>query len=67
MAGRKSQENDKQNAPSTVKHESSASNAKDIGADKTLDTKKEMRNASTHRRGHGGSDGGADQERGSNH
>ena len=67
MAGRKPQEDKrKQNDPSTVKHESSASNAQDLGLDKTLDTKKEMRKASTHRRGHGGSDG-ADQERGSNH
>jgi len=67
MADRKSQGKQKeQNDPSTVKHESSASNAQDLGLDKTLDTKKEMRKASTHRRGHGGSDG-ADQERGSNH
>ena len=67
MARRKSQENkEEQNPPSTVRHESSASAAQDAGADKKLDTKKEMYNASTHRRRHGRSDC-ADQERGSNH
>lgn len=51
---------------STVQHDSSASNAQDLGLDKTSETKKEMRNAASHRRGHNGSDG-ADRERGSNH
>ena len=67
MAEKRSKENNSEKHPlSTVQHESSASNAQDLGLDRTLETKKEMRNASTHRRGHSGSDG-ADQERGSNH
>jgi hypothetical protein len=43
----------------TVQHESSADNAQEIGLDKSLDTKSEMRNeATTNRKGHNGSDGG---------
>lgn len=66
MAEKKARENKQKRNPSTVLHESSASSAQELGLDKTLDTTTEMRNASTHRRGHGGSDG-ADQARGSNH
>ena len=67
MVYKKPQDNKrKRNPPSTVQHDSSANNAQDLGLDKTLDTKTELRNASTHRRGHSGSDG-ADQDRGSNH
>ena len=49
----------------TVIHESSADNAQDLGISITEQEKSENINSS-HRRGHGGSDG-AYQERGSNH
>jgi hypothetical protein len=51
---------------STVQHESSADNAQEIGLDKSLDTKSEMRNEATHRKRHSGSDGG-NQAQGNNH
>jgi hypothetical protein len=50
----------------TVQHESSADNAQEIGLDKSLDTKSEMRNEATHRKRHSGSDGG-NQAQGNNH
>ena len=42
----------------TVQHESSADNAQELGLDKSLDTKSEMRNEAAHRKRHSGSDGG---------
>ena len=50
----------------TVQHESSADNAQEIGLDKSLDTKTEMRNEVSHRRKQTGSDGG-NQEPANNH
>ena len=49
--------------PGTVQHESSADNAQELGLDKSLDTKSEMRNESahSHRRKQAGSDGGNQQ------
>jgi hypothetical protein len=44
--------------PGTVQHESSADNAQELGLDKSLDTKSEMRNEAAHRKRHYGSDGG---------
>ena len=67
MVSKNPQENKRRRNPSpTVQHESSADNAQDLGLDRTLDTRSEMRKASTHRRGHSGSDG-AVHERGMNH
>ena len=67
MVEKKPKENNREkNTAPTVHHESSAENAQELGFDKTLETKREMRNASNHRRTHSGSDS-ADQERGSNH
>lgn len=50
----------------TVQHESSSDNAQEIGLDKSLDTKTEMRNEVSHRRKQTGSDGG-NQEPANNH
>ncbi len=60
------QDKRKWNPAPTVQHESSAENAQSLGFDKISDTRNETRKASTHRRGHSGSDG-ADEDRGSNH
>ena len=52
--------------PGTVQHESSADNAQELGLDKSLDTKSEVRNESSHRRKQAGSDGG-NQQQANNH
>ena len=50
----------------TVQHESSSDNAQEIGLDKSLDTKTEMRDEVSQRRKQTGSDGG-NQEPANNH
>lgn len=68
MSNKKPQQDKRKwNPPPTVQHESSAGNAQYLGFDKTLDTESETRKASTHRRGHSGSDGTDEEDRGSNH